>query len=59
MLRRYSLQKLFPPDWRGFPLEYLDELPFPLEDLVANRVRVCDYCFFGGPTKDEPLIPIS
>jgi hypothetical protein len=59
MLRHYSLQKLLPPDWRGFTLEYLDDLPFPLEDLVANRSKVCDYCFFGGPTKDEPLIPIS
>ena len=59
MLRRYSLQKLLPPDWRGFPLEYLDELPFPLADLAAHRAKVCDYCFFGGPTKDEPLIPLT
>lgn len=37
--------------------EYLDALPFPLADLVANRDVLCDYCFFGGPTKSVPLIP--
>jgi hypothetical protein len=40
-----------------FPqLEYLDELPFPVEELVSKRRFVCDYCFFGGPTKTDPLI---
>ena len=34
----------------------MDELPFPLEELVAHRGLVCDYCFFGGPDKDEPLM---
>ncbi len=38
-------------------LEYLPDLPFARADLIANRARVCDYCFFGGPTKDVPLIP--
>ncbi|HZM76898.1 MAG TPA: hypothetical protein VFC19_14280 [Candidatus Limnocylindrales bacterium] len=37
-------------------LEYLDELPFPRSELVARRQEVCDYCFFGGPTRDVPLI---
>jgi hypothetical protein len=37
-------------------IEYLDELPFPTDVLVQNRKKVCDYCFFGGPTKDVPLI---
>ncbi|MCC7127128.1 MAG: hypothetical protein IT178_19960 [Acidobacteria bacterium] len=59
MLRHHSLQKLLPPDPHGFPLEYLDDLPFPLTDIVANRAVLCDYCFFGGPTKDTPLIPIA
>jgi hypothetical protein len=59
MLRNYSLNKIFPTDGHFFPLEYSDELPFPLADLVANRDQVCDYCFFGGPTKGVPLIPIS
>jgi len=36
--------------------EYLDALPFPLDQLIANRAVVCDYCFFGGPDKNVPLI---
>jgi len=56
MLRRYSLTKIFPPDWRGFPLEYSDSLPFPESELLPSRSQVCDYCFFGGPDKDVPLI---
>ena len=56
MLRHYSTQKF--GDWRGYPVIYADDLPFPLEDLIANRAQVCDYCFFGGPTRTVPLIPI-
>ena len=37
-------------------LTYLDELPFPVEELPSQRRLVCDYCFFGGPTKTDPLI---
>lgn len=59
MLRRHSLQKLLPPDVRGFPLEYLDHLPFPLADLTAHRAKLCDYCFYGGPARNEPLIPVE
>jgi hypothetical protein len=36
--------------------DYLDELPFPIANLIPNRSKVCDYCFFGGPDKTEPLI---
>jgi hypothetical protein len=38
--------------------EYLDELPFPVSELAAYRGKhvICDYCFFGGPTKTDPLI---
>jgi hypothetical protein len=32
---------------------YFDRLP--VTDLVANRRVLCDYCFFGGPDKTEPL----
>ena len=39
-------------------LEYLDQLPFPIADLMARRAEVCDYCFFGGPTRTVPLIPV-
>ena len=45
------------PTKPGPVLEYLPDLPFARADLIANRARVCDYCFFGGPTKDVPLIP--
>jgi hypothetical protein len=36
-------------------LEYLDSLPFLESELTAHRAQVCDYCFFGGPTKTVPL----
>lgn len=38
--------------------EYLDALPFPTAELVARRAQVCDYCFFGGPDKSTPKIPV-
>lgn len=56
MLRNHSLQRVLPKDGPPFQLEYLDELPFPVEDIIANRAGLCDYCFFGGPTRDVPLI---
>lgn len=39
-------------------LIYSDRLPVPRERLTEPRVRkiLCDYCFFGGPDKDEPLV---
>lgn len=37
-------------------IQYLDALPFPVADLVAQRKQVCDYCFFGGPTRTVPLV---
>jgi hypothetical protein len=37
-------------------LEHMDELSFPLDELVARRGLVGDYCFFGGPDKVEPLV---
>ena len=38
-------------------IEYLDDLPFPRAELINQRSQVCDYCFFGGPTRTQPLIP--
>jgi hypothetical protein len=35
------------------PLQYLDELPFPIDQLPEHRHRICEYCFYGGPDKDE------
>jgi hypothetical protein len=35
---------------------YLDELPFPIEEINAHRDELCEYCFFGGPDKFIPLI---
>jgi hypothetical protein len=42
--------------WLSPHLEYMDALPFPLEELVARRAAVCDYCFFGGPDKNSPTL---
>lgn len=45
--------------------EYLDELPFPLEEIAGHRdadavpdrhLKVCDYCFYGGPEKHQLLV---
>ncbi len=33
--------------------EVLDDLPFPIHDIVGNRYRLCDYCFFGGPASNS------
>jgi hypothetical protein len=46
-----------PNRWGKTTITYLPALPFPRDDLIANRVQVCDYCFFGGPSKTLPLIP--
>lgn len=57
MLRNLSVWRLIPPgSVDPYPLEYLDALPFDVTDLPARRGQVCDYCFFGGPDKDVPLI---
>ncbi len=58
MASHYSQSWILSTPTRPGPvLEYLPDLPFARADLIANRARVCDYCFFGGPTKDVPLIP--
>jgi hypothetical protein len=58
MLRHYSLTEIHPPAPAGeYPLIYLDSLPFPVSEILQNRDQLCDYCFFGGPDKDVPLIP--
>lgn len=36
--------------------QYLDELPFPVAELNDHRAEICEYCFFGGPDKWEPLV---
>jgi hypothetical protein len=56
MLRNYSLNRLTQPDQPHYPLLYLDDLPFPLDEILANRGQLCAYCFFGGPDKDVPLV---
>ena len=58
MASHYSQSWILSTPTRPGPvLEYLPDLPFARADLIANRARVCDYCFFGGPTEDVPLIP--
>lgn len=37
------------------PVTYLRELPFPVSEIKTRRAILCDYCFFGGPSKTEPL----
>ena len=37
-------------------LTYLPELPFPADEIIPRRDALCDYCFFGGPTKTVPLV---
>jgi hypothetical protein len=57
MLRSGSRWRLIPPgSTMPYPDEYFDALPFDLSELVEHRRQVCDYCFFGGPDKDVPLI---
>lgn len=29
--------------------QFLDRLPFPLEQILDRRDTICEYCFFGGP----------
>jgi hypothetical protein len=56
MVSKYSLTWLSAPaSVPGPVLEYLDDLPFPVADLATHRGEVCDYCFYGGPTKNVPL----
>ena len=40
----------------GPAITYLDSLPFPVADVAAHRDELCDYCFYGGPTKTALLI---
>jgi hypothetical protein len=49
--------------WAQFVPEkwsYVDELPFTnAEDAISGRRGVlCDYCFFGGPTKTTLLVSV-
>jgi hypothetical protein len=55
---KFSLNQIRDPGPGVTPsaIQYLDALPFPVENLVASRKQVCDYCFFGGPTRTVPLI---
>ena len=32
------------------------ELPFPVADIDAHRVQLCDYCFYGGPAGLRPSL---
>lgn len=55
MASRYS-SKVSRTNDRTPSLDYLDELPFPHDQIVARRAALCDYCFFGGPDKSTPLV---
>jgi hypothetical protein len=43
------------PVFPTYEVEFLSELPFPRSQLTRHRNELCDYCFFGGPTKTEPI----
>jgi hypothetical protein len=30
-------------------VQFFDDLPFPISEILTQRTRLCDYCFFGGP----------
>lgn len=52
--------KILLPTAHSRSFVYLDGLPFPLSELNAHRHGVlCDYCFFGGPTRTKPLVDVS
>jgi hypothetical protein len=36
-----------------YETDIVDDLPFPIHDMVGNRHRLCDYCFFGGPASNS------
>jgi hypothetical protein len=42
-------------------LIYLDELPFPKNQIKNHLDKVCEYCFFGGPDKvnQEPKVEVK
>lgn len=41
----------------GLGVHYVDALAFDWADIAAHRDNLCDYCFFGGPTKVFPNPP--
>ncbi len=49
------LDKLEAPRTLSYPWTYLDTLPLSLDEVRQNRDTargiLCDYCFFGGPTR--------
>jgi hypothetical protein len=46
---------VIPIDKNKLKVEYLDELPFPPEEIARSREQLCDYCFFGGPDRNVTL----
>lgn len=34
-------------------ITYHEQLPFPLKDIAKQRHLLCDYCFYGGPDKNQ------
>ena len=55
MVSQYSLGEITVGTSPPPTLQYMDQLPFPIEDISSKRRVVCDYCFFGGPTRTTPL----
>ena len=34
-------------------ITYHEKLPFPLKEIANQRHQICDYCFYGGPDKNQ------
>jgi hypothetical protein len=39
-----------------YSTEFLDTLPFSLDQIISRRDQLCDYCFFGGPGRSLPSL---
>jgi hypothetical protein len=39
----------------GLGVSYSDTLGFDFSEVPARRKDLCDYCFFGGPTRTAPF----
>jgi hypothetical protein len=39
----------------GLGVSYSDNLGFDFSEVPVRRKDLCDYCFFGGPTRTEPF----
>ncbi len=56
MVHNFSLnvpRHFTPHENQPTKIVYLNSLPFKLEDIDNHRDILCDYCFYGGPDKNQ------